>query len=254
MIRVVSSCKFVNSGYRVVRGLLVEITRYDGESFLKVRWDSNHFGQFACLSSNFGIKPSRVIIPAGNSLEGLKLFSKGISEILRFLDGRCTENNNLSLPNGEEVGSRKFNAENDEGWRCYLNVMSSCRVEEEQKGFGTRAFIDSTIEKELERLPSHTQNADLTFDQDCMKKFDQVIKDNLNLFRRSIANKKFLHALNKGQILSFSGEVLRITREAMKSFEFIDAATIEGAKYPVYLAYAKEDMKAVLTHLCGVQD
>ncbi|RAL49968.1 hypothetical protein DM860_017469 [Cuscuta australis] len=132
--------------------------------------------------------------------------------------------------------------------------MSSCRVEEEQKGFGTRAFIDSTIEKELERLPSHTQNADLTFDQDCMKKFDQVIKDNLNLFRRSIANKKFLHALNKGQILSFSGEVLRITREAMKSFEFIDAATIEGAKYPVYLAYAKEDMKAVLTHLCGVQD
>ncbi|RAL47910.1 hypothetical protein DM860_017388 [Cuscuta australis] len=69
-----------------------------------------------------------------------------------------------------------------------------------------------------------------------------------------MAKKKFFQALNKGQILTYSGEVLRVTRETTKSFQYIDAALVQGAKYPVYLAYANEDMDVVLNHLCGVQE
>lgn len=77
-----------------------------------------------------------------------------------------------------------------------------------------------------------------------------MITENRNLFRRSIGQERFLSALAKGEVLNFSGEVVRVTREAMKSCEYIDATRIQGAKYPIYLAYAKEDMEAVLAYLC----
>ncbi|RAL49812.1 hypothetical protein DM860_002103 [Cuscuta australis] len=96
-------------------------------------------------------------------------------------------------------------------------------------------------------------NYELPIDQDCKNIMDQIIRDNYNIFRRCIANKRILIALNRGEVLSYSGEAIRVTREAMKSFEFIDAATFQGSKYPVFLAYAKQDMKAVLNHLCVFQ-
>ncbi|VFQ79650.1 unnamed protein product [Cuscuta campestris] len=81
----------------------------------------------------------------------------------------------------------------------------------------------------MESIRRHTSDVEPPpIDQDCLKQFEQVIRDNINIFRKSIANKKFLHALKNGQVLSFSGEVIRVTREAMKSFEFIDAAKFEA--------------------------
>lgn len=109
------------------------------------------------------------------------------------------------------------------------------------------------MEKELEQR-KHIPDEEPHIDQESLKIIDQVIRDNRNLFRRSVANKRFLESLNRGEIISFSGEAVRVTRESMKSFEFIDAATFQGAKYPVFLAYAKQDMQAVLNHLCGVQE
>ncbi|VFQ85570.1 unnamed protein product [Cuscuta campestris] len=232
-----------------------EITGYDGDSFLNVFWDSNRFGHFARLSSNLGPQHSQIFIPAGYSLEGLKIFSRGLTELLRASEGRCSQSDPLPLPYSDEGDCRKLKNDKDEGWRCCPSwVLTSERVDEDRKRPGNMLLIDSIMEQELEGAPKHTLDAEALIDKDCLKILDQVIRDNLNLFRRSVANKRFLQVLKKGEILSYSGEVIRVTREAMKSFEFIDAAIIQGAKYPVFLAYAKEDMEVVLTQLCGVQE
>ncbi|VFQ73315.1 unnamed protein product [Cuscuta campestris] len=152
----------------------------------------------------------------------------------------------------EGLGSAKVCK--DEGWRCFHVVNSATRRDEEQINLRSRLIVDLTMEKEMESLQRHTPLAEVPLDQGCLNLFHQVIKDNINLFKKSIASKQFLEALHKGQILNYSEEVVRVTREAIKSFEYIDAATMEGAKYPVYLAYAKEDMKVVLANLCGEQD
>ncbi|RAL50874.1 hypothetical protein DM860_005230 [Cuscuta australis] len=55
----------------------------------------------------------------------------------------------------------------------------------------------------------------------------------------------------ESQVLASKGSgfelftAIRMTRESIKSFEVIDIAEVEGTKYPVFLAYAKEDMDAV---------
>ncbi|VFQ88674.1 unnamed protein product [Cuscuta campestris] len=229
-----------------------EITKFNGDSTLKVCWDSNCSGQYARLSTDKVNSP--IFIPAGYSLDGLKLFCKSLSEILRISEQRLSEGNQMLLRHGEKEGSRFIQANMDEGWRCFHSELGSGGQDEEQKGYGNSYYVDSTHEKEMESMRRHTPDVEPPIDQDCLKQFDQVIRDNINIFRKSIANKKFLHALKNGQVLSFSGEVIRVTREAMKSFEFIDAAKIEGAKYPVFLAYANEDMNVVLNHLCAVQE
>ncbi|VFQ94925.1 unnamed protein product [Cuscuta campestris] len=228
-----------------------EISRYDGDFSVKVSWDSNRFGHFARIESKTGSLPNQIIIPAGFYLEGLKLFSKGLSELLR---NSKELNNHLPKPLPIQEGLGLVKICKDEGWRCYNGVPSATICDKEQINTESRVIVDLTMEEEMESLQRHTPLAEVPLDQGCLDIFHQVIKDNMNLFRKSIASKQFLDALNKGQILNYSEEVVRVTREAIKSFEYIDAATMEGARYPVYLAYAKEDMNVVLAHLCGEQD
>ncbi|VFR02812.1 unnamed protein product [Cuscuta campestris] len=185
--------------------------------------------------------------------EGLTLFSKGLSELLRNSNGLRTHMPQ-PLQNVLQEGLGSVKVCKDEGWRCYHGVDSAARSDEEQIDIRSSLIVDLTMEKEMESLQRHTPLAEVPLDEGCLSLFHQVIKDNINLFRKSIASKQFLDALYKGQILNYSEEVVRVTREPIKSFEYIDAATMEGARYPVYLAYAKEDMKVVLAHLCGEQD
>ncbi|VFQ93638.1 unnamed protein product [Cuscuta campestris] len=187
-----------------------EITCYDGDSSLKVVWESN------------------------------RLFSKGLAQFHRESEDRILESSQPPLLNGTTRISGNAKIDTDEGWRCVQSERLYGREEEGQTESANKVFMDSALKLEFERTQSHSTDGKI--DQESMKQFDQVIKDNLNLFRKSMANTKFLHALNKGQILGYSEDVVRVTRETMKSFEYIDAAVVQGAKYPVYLAYANEDM------------
>ncbi|VFQ73741.1 unnamed protein product [Cuscuta campestris] len=174
-----------------------------------------------------------------------RLFSKGLAQFLRESEDRILESSQPPLLNGTTRISGNAKIDRDEGWRCAQSERLYGREEEGQTESANKAFMDSALKLEFEKTQSHSTDGKI--DQESMKQFNQVIKDNLNLFRKSMANTKFLHALNKGQILGYSEEVVRVTRETMKSFEYIDAAVVQGAKYLVYLAYANEDMVAVVT-------
>ncbi|VFQ73122.1 unnamed protein product [Cuscuta campestris] len=165
-----------------------EISRYDGNFSVTVSWDSNHFGQFARLWSNIGVSPSQIIIPAGFSLEGLKLFCKGLSELLKNTNGVSIQ---LPLPEPETVreGIRSIIGDKDEGWRCFQGIATDDRVDEEQQHHENRLCIDKTMETEVENMQKHTSLAEVPIDQDCLKIFHQVIRDNINLFKKSMANK-----------------------------------------------------------------
>ncbi|VFQ80233.1 unnamed protein product [Cuscuta campestris] len=207
------------------------ITRYEDQSATKFSWESNSFGSFVKISSGNEKNLKHLFIPVGFNSEGIKLFVNTLIEV------------------DFETGTRLV----DEGWKCSSNCLPTGMLEEESKESGYKHLVDSLMEKELEHR-KHIPDEVPHIDQESLKIIDQVIRDNRNLFRRSVANKRFFESLNKGEIISFSGEAIMVTRESMKSSEFIDAATFQGAKYPVFLAYAKQDMQAVLNHLCGVQE
>ncbi|VFQ73283.1 unnamed protein product [Cuscuta campestris] len=173
-------------------------------------------------------------------IEGLKIFSKGLSELLR---NSKELNNHLPKPLPIQEGLGLVKICKDEGWRCYNGVPSATICDEEQINTESRVIVDLTMEKEMESLQRHTPLAEVPLNQGCLDIFHQVIKDNMNLFRKSIACKQFLDALNKGQILNYSEEVVRVTREAIKSFEYIDAATMEGASHSINLRYILESQK-----------
>ncbi|VFQ85169.1 unnamed protein product [Cuscuta campestris] len=202
-------------------------------------------------SVSLGTLPNQIIIPAGFYLEGLKLFSKGLAELLR--NSNCLSHQPQPVPNVFQEGIGSNEVCKDEGWRCYHGVSSYDRCEEEQNNLENRLIVDFTMEKELESLQRHKPLAEVPLDQGSLDIFHQVIKDNINLFRKSIASKQFLDALNKGQILNYSEEVVRITREAIKSFEYIDAAKMEGARWtPDYDAETESPLIPVWVGLEGL--
>ncbi|VFQ90290.1 unnamed protein product [Cuscuta campestris] len=168
------------------------------------------------------------ILHAASGAETHLAFCKGLSELLR---NSKELNNHLPKPLPIQEGLGLVKICKDEGWRCYNGVPSATICDEEQINTESRVIVDLTMEKEMESLQRHTPLAEVPLDQGCLDIFHQVIKDNMNLFRKSIASKQFLDALNKGQILNYSEEVVRVTREAIKSFEYIDAATMEGARH-----------------------
>ncbi|VFQ82641.1 unnamed protein product [Cuscuta campestris] len=196
----------------------------------KVFWESNRFGQFARLFSNKG--SSQIVIPASYNFTGLSIFCKGLSHLLSAPVDKNSVSNQQPLLNGTTEISGNAIIDSDEGWRCAQSERVCGKEEEEQKESANRVSTRSALKLELESTPRNYTDAVL--DRESTKQFDQV--------------------LNKGQILNYSGEVLRVSRETTKIFEYIDAALVQGAKYPVYLAYANEDMDAVLNHLCGVQE
>ncbi|VFQ96821.1 unnamed protein product [Cuscuta campestris] len=195
---------------------------------------------------------SHIVIPASYNFTGLSIFCKGLSQLLSTPVDKNSLSNQQPLLNGTTEISGNAIIDSDEGWKCAQSERVCGKEEEKQKESVNRVSTDSALKLELESTPRNYTDAVL--DRESIKQFDQVIKDNLSLFRKSMAKIKFLQALNKGQIVNYSGEVLRVTRETTKSFEYIDAALVQEAKYPVYLAYANEDMDAVLNHLCGVQE
>ncbi|VFQ81462.1 unnamed protein product [Cuscuta campestris] len=128
-----------------------EISRYDGDFSVKVSWDSNRFGHFARLVSKTGSSPNQIIIPAGFYLEGLKLFSKGLSKLLRNSNGLSNHLPQL-LPIDFQEGLGLVKVCNDEGWRCYHGVQSAAICDEERNNYESRLVVDLTMEKEMECL------------------------------------------------------------------------------------------------------
>ncbi|RAL47909.1 hypothetical protein DM860_017387 [Cuscuta australis] len=134
-----------------------EITCYDGDSSLKVFWDSNRFGRFVRLHS---YKASRhIFIPASYNFTGLNIFCKGLSQLLRTLEDRNLMSNQQPLLIGttEIVGNAKIVS--DEGWRCAPSERDCGREEEEQEESVNRISTDSALKLEWESTSRQSTDA-----------------------------------------------------------------------------------------------
>ncbi|RAL42524.1 hypothetical protein DM860_011142 [Cuscuta australis] len=155
------------------------ITRYEDQSATKFSWESNSFGSFVKISSGNEKNLKHLFIPVGFNSEGIKLFVNTLIEV------------------DFETGTRLV----DEGWKCSSNCLPTGMLEEESKESGYKHLVDSLMEKELEHR-KHIPDEVPHIDQESLKIIDQVIRDNRNLFRRSVANKRFFESLNKGSKIS----------------------------------------------------
>ncbi|VFQ77934.1 unnamed protein product [Cuscuta campestris] len=242
------------------------ISRFEGQYTTSFLWDSNRFGSFVRLRSGIPGNSKQVFIPVGLDSEGIELFVQTLKEIAKtpedyrfglsepkereqggheFASLKAGENTGTSGSKDDEECTMIRDRTNDEDTTRQLSISSEL-LNLDIETMETASQVLASKGK-----PSFKPEAQPN--QACINLLEQVITDNFNLFQESLGQKQFLTALKEGQVLNFSGQAIRMTRESIKSFEVIDIAEVEGTKYPVFLAYAKEDMDAVFASLGGLQ-
>ncbi|VFQ73322.1 unnamed protein product [Cuscuta campestris] len=239
------------------------ISKFEGSATVKSHWDSNQFGCFVRFSAGTDREKSTICIPVGRNSEGIRLFVKGLNEVLKFQEGTVSAEKELLSPWKAETSvpidftDQMLQVERvGEEHLSYPSISSSLLQRDVTQG----ARMTSLSEHELNDGSEETKEAEdeekkiqMLFQPAFDAYFETIFRAVEKQVQEALARTSLLDKLKMGFFQNMAGKTLRATRETVKSMEKVTLVQFEDTKYTAFISCSKADERIVAEFLTGEQ-